>query len=72
MNESLKISGFKCFEEQSFIFDNITVLAGSNGTGKSSLIQALLLIRNGIEKNALFDSNSKEYDYEQWVNEQIS
>lgn len=52
MKEYLEINGFKCFTEQSFEFDSLTILAGSNGTGKSSVIQTLLLIRTAIENNA--------------------
>jgi len=43
---------FKCFRSAEIKLNKITVLTGSNGTGKSSLIQALLLSRIAIEKNA--------------------
>jgi predicted ATPase len=45
MIRSLTISGFKRFESQTFGFAPLTVLAGLNGTGKTSLIHALLLAR---------------------------
>lgn len=66
-----KISGFKCFNESTFEINNITVLTGSNGTGKSSFIQALLLIRTAIERNC---ANSKNVDYvtKIWKNTSIS
>ena len=51
MEIKLKISGFKCFSEDEFLLRDVTVLTGSNGAGKSSLIQALLLTRLAIEKN---------------------
>ena len=44
--QSLKITGFKGFSEKTDIpFANLTVLAGANSVGKSSIIQALLLSR---------------------------
>ena len=39
------INGFKCFEEEKFSLNKITVLTGSNGAGKSSVIQSILLHR---------------------------
>jgi predicted ATPase len=47
---NLKINNFKCFEEQEVPFGQITVLAGANSVGKSSVVQALLLCRMVIEK----------------------
>lgn len=65
-----KISGFKCFADRSFKLKDITILTGSNGTGKSSFIQALLLIRAAIEKNCN-DSNSNDYVNKIWKNSSI-
>lgn len=58
MINKFRISGFKCFSNNEFELRKLTLLTGSNGTGKSSLIQALLLIRLAIEKNSLNASNS--------------
>lgn len=44
MLQSVKLKNFKCFQEQRFPFTNLTVLAGLNGMGKSSLLQSLLLL----------------------------
>lgn len=49
---NITISGFKCFEEESFEIGKLTVLAGPNGGGKSSFIQALLLARLAFDKAA--------------------
>ncbi|MFB6455889.1 DUF3696 domain-containing protein [Chitinophaga sp. Hz27] len=47
----LKISNFKCFEEVEIPINRLTVFAGANGNGKSTTVQALLLLRNSIEEN---------------------
>jgi len=60
METKLKIAGFKCFNDNDFVLKDITLLTGSNGTGKSSLIQALLLARLSIEKN-LRHHRDKDY-----------
>lgn len=45
MLQSVRLNNFKCFQEQLFPFSNLTILAGVNGMGKSSLLQSLLLLR---------------------------
>lgn len=45
MIKKIKIENFKCFLNTTVEFNNLTVLAGANGVGKSSIIQVLLLIR---------------------------
>ncbi len=47
----LKIKNFKCFIDQEVEFNNLTILTGANGNGKSTIIQALLLSRLAIEAN---------------------
>jgi len=50
MLTNLKIENFKCFYQAKNIkLNHITILAGSNGVGKSSVIQSLLLLRQTIE-----------------------
>lgn len=65
ITNTLFISGFKCFDHSTFKLSALTALTGNNGTGKSSVIQALLLIRLAIEKN-LQDSDSLEYTGKNW------
>jgi predicted ATPase len=45
MISSLHLLNFKCFEDQSFPCGPLTLLAGLNGMGKSSILQSLLLLR---------------------------
>ena len=43
-NIRLTLNGFKCYSEASFDLNNLTLLTGANSSGKSSIIQALLLL----------------------------
>ena len=45
MFDSLRLSNFKCFEDDTVRFGGLTVLAGLNGSGKSTVIQALMVLR---------------------------
>ena len=47
----LKLDNFKCFQEADIPLNQATVMAGANGNGKSTAIQALLLLRHTIENN---------------------
>ncbi len=48
MNSHIQIEGFKCFEKINIPLKMLNVLAGSNSVGKSSVIQALLLLKNSL------------------------
>ncbi|MFN0035035.1 MAG: AAA family ATPase [Saprospiraceae bacterium] len=60
MNLTFTIKNFKCFEEQSVPLGQLTVLAGANSVGKSSVVQALLLSRVVVEKFQSFHSTNLE------------
>ena len=48
MIEQLHINGFKCFDSADFTFGSLTLLAGKNSMGKSTVIQAILaMIQDG-------------------------
>jgi predicted ATPase len=49
----LRLQNFKCFEDQSFQLKPLTLLAGLNGTGKSSVIQSFLLLRQSNQQGVL-------------------
>ncbi len=62
MINKIKINNFKCFQNSEIQFRKLTVLAGSNSVGKSSVLQALLLSRITIEKLiqfSLLDNDQK-------------
>lgn len=45
----LHIEGFKCFEDIHLELNNMTLLTGANASGKSSVIQSLLLLKYASE-----------------------
>jgi predicted ATPase len=53
MINALRICNFKCFENQQFAFGPLTLLSGLNGTGKSSVLQSLLLLRQSYQRSLL-------------------
>lgn len=53
MIRSLELRNFKCFSDQRLDFGSLTLLCGLNGTGKSSVLQALLLLRQSFQQNLL-------------------
>lgn len=57
MDTTFQISGLKCFIDQKISFGNLTILAGGNSVGKSTVIQGLLLLRNAYEKWEIKEEN---------------
>ena len=53
MIDELSLVNFKCFNKKTINFRNLTILTGANAAGKSSVIQALLLLHysNNFIKN---------------------
>ncbi len=50
MIDSMRIKNFKCFLDQEIPLRRLTVLAGANGGGKSTVIQSILLMRQTIDR----------------------
>ena len=55
MITNFKLTKFKSHVNSDVSFKNLTVLTGINGYGKSSVIQALLLLRQSFLKNLLME-----------------
>jgi predicted ATPase len=55
MLSSLTLKNFKPFENQSFSLKPLTLLTGLNSTGKSSVMQSLLLLRQSCLRDDLLD-----------------
>lgn len=53
MIEKIHIQNFKAHRDTSLNLGNLTLLAGQNGVGKSSIIQTLLLLRQTFQKGQL-------------------
>ncbi len=49
----LRIQNFKAFEDVSLQFKPLTLMAGLNGMGKSSVLQSLLLLRQSYEQRLI-------------------
>lgn len=47
----IKAENFKCFKQLDIPLKNLTVLAGLNGSGKSSVIQALVYMRQCVKRS---------------------
>ena len=65
MIRNVTIKNFKCFLDNSISFNGLTVLAGSNAVGKSTIIQALLLVRQTIDK---LKTDHKPFDFDIQLN----
>lgn len=59
----LKIKGYKCFVDDVIHFKTLTVLAGGNSVGKSSVIQSLLLLRSAFKKKGITDKVNLNGEY---------
>ena len=55
MLSSVKLINFKCFEELELDCKSLNLLCGLNGMGKSSIIQALLVLRQSFETRELLN-----------------
>ncbi len=55
MIKEIHLKNFKSHKDTVLAVSNLTVLCGSNGVGKSSAVQALLLLRESYLANSKFD-----------------
>ncbi|MBF0308894.1 MAG: DUF3696 domain-containing protein [Magnetococcales bacterium] len=53
MPTHLMLHNFKCFPQETFRLSHLNLLTGINGTGKSSVLQSLLLLRQSFEMGVL-------------------
>lgn len=59
---TLSIKNFKCFYKVEIPINDLTVFAGGNGNGKSTAIQAILLLRRTIEHCSEWKVDHFEYN----------
>ncbi|MFA7687606.1 MAG: DUF3696 domain-containing protein [Moheibacter sp.] len=63
--ELLSVENFKCFNEIKVPLNQLTILAGANGNGKSTVIQSLLFLRRTIEHCSRWEGSPvNQYNYE--------
>ncbi len=55
MLTNIKLKNFKCFEHLDLECRSLNLLCGLNGTGKSSVLQALLVLRQSFETGKLLE-----------------
>jgi len=53
MIQSIGLTNFKCFERQDIELRSLNLLAGINSSGKSTIVQSLLLLRQSFLENML-------------------
>ncbi len=53
MISSISLKNFKCFDDVTFGLKRLSILAGLNGMGKSTVLQALLLLRQSFIDRSL-------------------
>jgi len=53
MINELGLENFKSFSSENVEFSNLNILSGLNGSGKSSVIQALCVIRQSFDQNGI-------------------
>ncbi len=71
----LEIENFKCFTNKAIKLNKLSVLAGANGGGKSTVIQALLFLRRTIEHCAKWvgeEENRYYYDKTNGLNVELN
>ncbi len=56
MIEQVNVKNFKCFNHMKLTFNTLNVFSGVNGMGKSTIIQALLVLKQSEQQNYLPDS----------------
>jgi predicted ATPase len=59
MIDKLHIKAFKCFEDEELEFRNLTILTGTNASGKSSVIQSILQL--ALHSNQDYSSPLQSY-----------
>jgi predicted ATPase len=69
---TLSIKNFKCFYDIEVPINELTVFAGGNGNGKSTAIQALLLLRRTIEHCSEWKNDHFEYNLTNNLNVELN
>ncbi|WP_055443425.1 DUF3696 domain-containing protein [Lacinutrix himadriensis] len=68
----LKIENFKCFYDADIPLNGLTILAGANGNGKSTVMQALLFLRRTIEHCSIWENNVYNFNEPNGLNVELN
>lgn len=74
---NLQIKNFKCFTDKLIPINRLTILAGANGNGKSTAIQAMLFFRRTIElcsnltEIVDFEADEEEYNSKEFLSHKV-
>lgn len=55
--DKIHLKNFKCFRDKTININNLTVLAGTNSVGKSSVIQGILVLHSALHNNGIVELN---------------
>ena len=58
--KNLELENFKCYSEFEFEFSEVNILSGKNSSGKSTIIQSILMFDNSINKEYVDLQNMKD------------
>lgn len=56
--DKIHLKNFKCFRDKTININNLTVLAGTNSVGKSSVIQGLLVLHSALHNKGVVELNN--------------
>lgn len=58
--ETIHLKNFKCFRDKKVKINNLTVLAGTNSVGKSSVIQGILVLHSALHNKGVVELNNSK------------
>lgn len=58
--DKIHLKNFKCFRDKCININNLTVLAGTNSVGKSSVIQGLLILHSALHNKGVVELNNSK------------
>ena len=68
---SLNLKGYKPFRDTTFNFGQLEVIAGANGSGKSSLFEFLQFLRDAIDREIPPEISPAPWHTQRGIEEQI-
>ena len=63
MLKSISLENYKCFQHAKLDISPLTILCGINSSGKSSIINSLLMLKQSYENNIMGNNMSLNGEY---------